>query len=191
MNIMKSGCKTLAMLALSLALKCTFAHELPDNRVTLVLRDGNHVVVTFFLNYAEVLHKALLPQKSFQEFALATSTFPIDRLRHDLLRIQQKLAADTLFTLRNGKVLPLSNWKWPDAERVQALLREHAMRMVVDPGAHSHDDQLEVTAEIRSVTEITSLTAKLPEQLAPIMVVSYRPSQIWVREKAAAPLISF
>ena len=81
--------------------------------------------------------------------------------------------------------------KWPDAERVQALLREHAMRMVVDPGAHSHDDQLEVTAEIRSVTEITSLTAKLPEQLAPILVVSYRPSQIWVREKAAAPLISF
>ena len=32
------------------------AHELDENRATLVLRDGGHIAVSIYLSYPEVLH---------------------------------------------------------------------------------------------------------------------------------------
>lgn len=40
------------------------AHELPANRVTLVLRDDNHLSLTCFIDYTTALHRALVPQRA-------------------------------------------------------------------------------------------------------------------------------
>ena len=49
------------------------AHELEDNRATLVLRDDNHVTLTLFINYVDALHAALAPGQPLPAFLLVYS----------------------------------------------------------------------------------------------------------------------
>ena len=49
------------------------AHELAENRATMVLRDQNHVAITLYLNFSDVLHRTLAAEQSFAEFVLAFS----------------------------------------------------------------------------------------------------------------------
>ena len=49
------------------------AHELPANRLSLVLRDETHLSLTYFVDYAEVLHRTLAPKQALLEFIVVYS----------------------------------------------------------------------------------------------------------------------
>ena len=79
---------------------CTRAHELQANRASLVLRDSQHLSVTFYLDYVGVLHQVLAPQRSLQDFVLAYSAMPPQAFNAQLLAAQTKLQSNTSLTLR-------------------------------------------------------------------------------------------
>jgi hypothetical protein len=167
------------------------AHELEANRLTLVLRDRNHLSLTFFIDYTEALHRALSPRRPFHEFVLVYSAMKPEDLRAELLRAQARFQADTRLTLAAGKPVAVTNWRWPDADRVQAMLRERAMQAVVAPGDHAHAAPVEIHAEVTSTDDIGSLAIRLPEELQRVLVVSYRPSQRWVEANKRSTEIGF
>ena len=87
--------------------------------------------------------------------------------------------------------IAVTNWRWPDADRVQAMLRERAMQAVVAPGDHAHAAPVEIHAEFTSTDDIGSLAIRLPEELQRVLVVSYRPSQRWVEANKRSTEIGF
>ena len=167
------------------------AHELQANRLTLVLRDRNHLSLTFLIDYTDALHRALSPRRSFDEFVLVYSAMRPEDLKAELLRAQAKLQRSTQLALATGKPVAIANWRWPDAERVQAVLRERAMQAVVAPGDHAHAVPFEIRAEAMSTDDISSSTIRLPEEFQRVLVVSYRPSQRWVEPGARSSEIRF
>ena len=48
-----------AVTALCLLASSALAHELDSNRATLVLRDRQHLAITFFVDYASVMQQVL------------------------------------------------------------------------------------------------------------------------------------
>ena len=166
------------------------AHDLQDNRATLVLRDNSHVSLTLYIPNADALHAALAPQKPIAEFMMVYSAMKPELLQKELLRAQAKFQAETRLYQASGKELPLENWVWPDAKQVQAMLQQRIMQAMVDPAGH-HEEPLEIRADANSREEITAVRIQFPEEFQRVLVVSYRPNQLWVEPKSWSPAIRF
>jgi hypothetical protein len=181
----------LAAMALAGACATSAAHELPANRLTLVQREPNHVSLAFHIDLARALHRVLAPQQDFREFVLVHAAMESADWAQAFQRAQALLEAGTRITLIDGQRLPVKPWRWPDANRAQALLREHAVRVVVAPGDHGHEAPTEIQAELVAQSPIGPLRLRLPDALQAVLVVSYRPTQAWAKPGGAALTVKF
>ncbi len=179
--------------ALILAAAGAGAHELQENRATLVLRDKTHIAVTLYIAYSDALHQALMPQRPLASFLLIYSAMRPEELQKELLRAQSRFQSETRIYLSPGpgREVPLANWIWPDAKQVQTMLQQRIMAAMVDPNGHAHDTPIEIHADANSPHEITAVTVKFPEEFQKVLVVSYRPNQVWADSTALSPEIKF
>lgn len=178
------------LLILLVALSAT-AHELNDNRATLVLRDKTHVSLTLYLNYPEALHQALGPERPMAEFLAVYAALTLEQLKGPLERAQAKFIAGTRLTGAGGEAIGLTGWAWPSVRDVQLQLQHQIMRSVVDPGNHTHEEPLEVRAEAVASKEIASVRVQFPEAFDRVLVVAYRPTQTTVEKKSVSEEIRF
>lgn len=169
----------------------TTAHELQDNRATLVLRDRTHLSVTVYISYSEALHKTLAPQRPFQEFLLTYSAMSLELLEKELKLAQKRFQLATRVLLASGGEAVLTNWVWPDAKRVQSLLQQRVMQAVVDANGHFHETPMEIHADANAAADISGLQVQFPEEFGRVLVVAYRPNQFWVERKNLSPMIRF
>ncbi len=181
----------LAGLLLCLLTGGVVAHELQANRLTLVLRERNHLSMTFFIDYTNALHRALAPQRTFQEFVLSYSAMPAPDFEKEVQRAQSRFQSATRLSLSSGQELRIDHWSWPDPVRVQASLQERAMQMMVAPEDHPHESPEEISAEVTARQSIEGLSVRLPEEFQQVLVVSYRPTQRWVQPGAHSAKIGF
>lgn len=188
------GSRTARRIVLCFALllaPCTHAHELTENRATMVLRDSNHVAITLYVKYAEALHQTLAPEQPFSEFVLALSALPAAQFAVQLQTAQTRLQAAIKVTPNPAVDSSLQRWLWPVAAKVQTALRERAMQLLAAPKDHAHDTPLEVRFELRSTARIAALSTQFPQAFGRVLVVSYRPQQTWAEPGQAATAISF
>jgi hypothetical protein len=167
------------------------AHELQDNRATLVLRDGTHLSLTLYIAYPEALHQVLAPQRPFMAFLLVYSSMKPEELQRALLRAQARFQSATRVYAAPGSEVALTNWIWPDAKQVQTILQQRVMQAMVDPAGHSHEAPVEVRADALARQEINAVQVQFPEEFQKVLVVAFRPSQLWVEGKALSPAIRF
>jgi hypothetical protein len=180
------------MLLWALAASAT-AHELQDNRATLVLRDGVHLALTLFVDYPNVLHQVLAPQSTVQQFMLMHSAMKPQEFQAQLVAAQRRLQDGISITMSTGKTVALTQWVWPDAASVQKLLQQRAMQSLVAPKDHAHMVPMEIRAEAKSsnASDLKSVTLQLPAVLQQVLVVSYQPKQVWVKPHTPPPAIHF
>ena len=167
------------------------AHELQENRATLVLRDKTHLSVTLFIAYTEALHLALAPRRPYAAFLVVYSSMKPEELQKELQKAQAKFQSATKVQLSIGGEVALSNWVWPDAKQVQTLLQQRVMRAMVDPNGHSHEAPMEVHADVIAKQEINSVRIQFPDEFLKVLVVAFRPNQLWVEPKSLSPEIKF
>jgi hypothetical protein len=190
---MKSFSKRTIVTTLLIAstMAMTQAHELPSNRLSIVLRDNTHLTLTYLIDYAQALHLALEPQRSMTEFSVIYSAMPPAEFQKVLLRAQGKFSSTTKITMPNGEQIAVSNWRWPDAAKVQAQLQQRVMQSVVAANDHRHEVAIEIQAEASANSKISALTLSLPESFGAVTVVSYKPTQTVVKPRSAAIPIKF
>jgi len=188
-RILKNICP--AALVMMLVATQTPAHEIQENRATLVLRDDTHIAMTLFVAYIEALHVVLAPQRSASEFLVMYSAMNPESLQKELVRAEIRLQSGTKLCLANGTPVPLSNWIWPDVRQVQAMMQQYIMQAMVDPAGHAHFEPLEVHADGNSREAITAVNIQFPQELRRVLVVSYRPSQVWVEPNLSSSAIKF
>jgi hypothetical protein len=181
----------LSILSLAwLLTQAAVAHELQDNRATLVLRDRQHLALTLFVDYPKVLHQVLAPQSSMQEFVMLHSAMQLPEFQTQLLVAQRKLQGATSVVLSSGKTVAFTQWVWPEAGSVQKL---RAMQAIVAPKDHAHMVPMEIRAETTSsnANDFKSVRLQLPSALQQVLVVSYQPQQVWLKPNATSPVINF
>ena len=167
------------------------AHELEESRATLVQREANFVAMTLYIDLPTVLHRTIAPGRPFTDFAAEQTQLPPGAFKAVLLQAAGRLQAEMRVTTAKGTALAFDRWTWPDATRVQAALRERLMEAVVAPGEHAHAQPLEVRAELHSAQPVTALRVKFAPALGRVLIVSYRPRQVWVDARRQSPGITF
>jgi hypothetical protein len=180
-----------ALVALPGAIAPAAAHELDANRVTVVQRDERHLSLSFHIDLAAALHRAIAPRLSFQEFVLAHAAMKPQDLSTTLRPALRRFEASTRLSLTEGRAAPTLHWRWPDDAQVQALLQQHAMRLVVAPADHTHVEPTEVRAEWQASADIARVALQLPPEFGSVLVVSYRPRQAWLRPQSPALPLTF
>lgn len=188
---MKFTTYALCVLAAISAADLAVAHELQDNRATLVLRDETHISVTIYLGYGAALHMALAPQRPMAAFLVAYSALKPELLQEELLHAQANFQAATRLYHASGKEVALTNWIFPDARKVQAMLQQWIMQAMVDPAGHAHEEPLEIHADANSQEPFAAVRIQFPEEFQKVLVVADRPSQVWVEPKSWSPAIKF
>lgn len=152
------------------------AHELEGNRATVVLRDGEHVQLSLYVDLAQALAQALAPEQSVSEFLLAAAAMPPEAFAdwyHDgVLRLQK----DTVVKDADGQRLTVTHWQWPAAEDLRQSLQTWTMEALVAPEAHRHPTVSVVRAEV-SRQAMRGLSLGLPRALGDVLVVWYQPQQ--------------
>jgi hypothetical protein len=181
----------IAAAVLGMAAFTGHAHEMEANRATMVLREGGHLSLTLYLDYAAALHQALAPGRPFEEFMLTHATMPAAQFQQALDGAHRKFEQGTRATLKAGQPLAFRGWQWPAAAQVQQKLRERAMLMVRAQGAHSHEAPLEVRAELAAGQDFHALNVQFPAEFRDVLVVSYRPAQVWVKPDQPSPAVVF
>jgi hypothetical protein len=159
--------------------------------LSVVLRDENHLSLTYYVDYIAALHRALAPKRSMHEFVLTYSAMKPANFQKELSKAQAKFASGTRLALPTGASLAITNWQWPEPTRAQTLLQERAMQALVAAGEHPHEAALEIHAEVTSNTNIASIAVQLPEEFGKVLVVSYQPRQAWASPGAALTSIKF
>lgn len=167
------------------------AHELEENRATLVLREPNHLALTLYLSYPDVLHRALAPERPFAEFLVAASAVSVEELERQLRRVQKGFEAGTRLELEPGAELEAANWVWPAAAQVQAMLRERVMETVTSGGGHRHAAPVEIRAEWKTERPVSGARVRFPAEFRRVLVVAYRPVQAWAEPAAFSPRFPF
>lgn len=183
--------KPIVGLLLGLALQGAGAHEWTDNRATLVLRDRTHLSATLYVTYSEVLHRVLAPTKKYQDFLVKYSAIDPAQFERELLRAQSTLQAGTKIYGKDGADFAIKSWHWPDAAQVQGAIRARTMQAVREPGSHAHEAPMEIRVDLSAGQEIQSVAVQFPDAFQKMLVVSYRPNQVWVESTTKSPPISF
>ena len=181
----------LAVVLLACASRVLQAHELESNRLTLVLREPNHLVASFHLNFIDLLHVAVAPHLPFDEFLAVYSTLPVPVLQSQLNRVEQSVQSTLLLSTQDHEELKLKDWLWPDAAAVQEQMRQHVMKALTMPEAHDKQQQMEVHAEAVSKNPIISARLILPALLGQTVVVWYHVNQALLESGKDYPEMKF
>lgn len=168
------------------------AHEIAENRLTLVQRDGQHLALTFRVGLGEAMRRVVAPAEDPARFAArcaAMATKDFDAL---LARAEKKLVEESRVEAASGRALVLTGWSFPDPRRVQVALQARTMQALAAPGGEApHEEPLEIHAEAVAAGEVDAVAVSVPAALQPVLVVSYRPRQAWVTPEASTVRVRF
>jgi hypothetical protein len=167
------------------------AHELPANRLSLVLRDDAHIALTYYIDYPKALSQALEPKRTFNEFLLMYSAMPPSEFQQAMAKAQAIFTNQTIIKSGNGEALSIAAWRWPDAASTQAALQQRVMQSVVAANEHKHEAAIEVQANATARRKIDEISVTLPKSFGSVVVVSYKPKQTQLTPTAAPLKIRF
>lgn len=185
--------RTLACLVLALLAAPQRAngarHDLPDNRATLVLRDGRHVSLTLYINYADALRRALSPDQALGEFLVAASAMPPKEFGAALRRAEEAFRSALRLEQPDGTRLALDHWMWPNAAQVQASLQRQAAATIIDPMDHAHEPPVEIRADAVAPAAVGALRVRFPAAFQRVMLVWYSARQTWAEPARATRIV--
>lgn len=181
-------CRTVAATALACA-GTAMAHELPDDRLTVIQRDNTHFQLQFLVDGPGLVHRFLGASRPRQEVLAALVAQGPDETARVWGRLQLTLQQGVRLQ-RGGQPLRLEAWRWPSGAEVHARLQQWVMQQAVARAGHVHEEPWVWGAQAVASAE-GAVELQLPAPLQQVMVVSYRPRQQWVNAEQPAVTLSF
>jgi hypothetical protein len=177
---MKVFWHALALVATLVLAPVTAAHELAENRATLVMRDRGHLSLTMYVRYTEAVHGAVAPATNYWQYLVAVSSLPPADFEKQMRRAHEALQAGTRLYLDGKAPSGFTNWVWPEPATAQRLFQQRLMDATVGGGAHHHEEPIEVHADGVLASDVPNVRVMFSGALGKVLVVWYRPRQAWV-----------
>lgn len=168
------------VLALLMASPLAIGHDLEADVLTVVLREGNHVSLTFRVDEVSLMHRMLSPRSTDAEFLLPLSAMGEEAFAVVVRNFRKRLEKEIVLRDATGRPLTLTDWHWPDIAESRQRIRQLTAQRIVGDAAHEHLPPTIITADALGPNIANRLDLQLPGVLDGLTVVSYRPrQQIW------------
>lgn len=170
---------------------CAQAHDLEDNRATLILREPNHLSLTLYVRFSEAAYRALAGDQSYTTFLMTCAAMKPEQFRAQMLRAQRRLESTTRVVVNGSTQTPILNWQWPDVTQLQALMRQQVMDAVLGGAGHVHEPQIEIRADVLGKSAVRDARLLPAAGFGRILLVWYRPTQAWIEPGQPFPVARF
>ena len=154
----------------------SLAHELPDDRVTIVQREPTHLSITFYIDEVALLNRLIAPRSSRAEFLLSCAGAPSEQLRQRV-QLAQTSFEGQLKILAGDQSLSIAPLHWPTMKDTHRRLQDGAMATIATGSDHDHAQIVEVTTDALSSKPFDSVTFLTPPSLPDLLIISYKPVQ--------------
>lgn len=179
------------LLIAALVATAATAHEVQTNRLTLVMREPGHLVLTFYLDYVDALHDALAPNEPEEPFRFRLAALDEEQLSELMALANRRFESEIQLVADTAQTPRIGNWRWPSAALVRKQLQEQVMAALTQPGTHIHPQIFEVRAEANGGGAYSEIRVRLPSAFDDVIVVSYRPHQTTARPGGQAAVAKF
>lgn len=167
------------------------AHELQENRATLVLREGRHITLTLWVGYSDMLHRAMGAPSPKAKFLTQHAAMPASAFEKALAGTHRTLQDHIQIRQKDGQLIPIQGCHWPAAANVQAQLRERLMQSMVAATPRDHEEPLQVQCELQAGQSVRAVSVGFPVALGRVLVVAYQPRQRWVEGGSKGEILGF
>lgn len=169
--------RTALPLVLFIASAAALAHELPDDRVTIVQREPTHLSITFYIDEVALLNRIIAPKSSRTEFLLVFATLPSANFTTKIQQARDSFAAEIAIRDMNRRSLLISPLRWPTLIDTQRLVKESALALLATGSDHDKVTFSEINADATADEPLESIYFIKPRSLPELTGVSYRPLQ--------------
>jgi hypothetical protein len=153
------------------------AHELEENRASLVLRNERQINVALYLNLAALSQRILAPKQAWLPFVSHLAAMSDEDFHTQWVKVQNSVEAGIDIQTTAGRSLRMHVWQWPEEKAVQKYFRELTMHSVVTPDAHLHETPFEIRFQTQSHMPVIAVNLKVSAALRPITLVATQPRQ--------------
>lgn len=174
-----------------LNLNLCLAHELDENRASIVLRNETNISVTLYINIFDALHKTLAPQRDSFEFIGYLASLNETDFSKQWVLATHKLEQKIHVRLLSGEILKVSTTNWGAPQAVHKLFKEITMRSIIEKNRHLHSEPYEVKFQINANKPTNTLKVEIPEVLRPMTIVSNRIKQSRISSDRENAIIEF
>lgn len=179
MDISKSYIIILVVLLLQSRI---YSHDINSNKISLIMREKNHVSLIMNLNLLKVMNQILSPQTKYGDFIITFSNMDSKNFHREYEKTKTKIISGIIITSREQGRLSFRDWKWPDLKVVQNQFQVYVMELVTGSHDHNKEPIVEITAEIIDKSDKTKIQIQVLKEIHPILLISYKPTTIWIEE---------
>lgn len=178
-------------------------HEIHANRLTLIQRDASHLSLRWQIDLVSALQRTLEPNSEAVPFQVKLLSLPQTQFEAALKRTQSHIEKELELVVDKPKSksrirLTPKSWRWPKPIELRKHLQELTAAEVLRQSGqlsasdHDHSEFFEITAElVEPQYDLSNIAIKTPSVLGKVMLVYYRPRQIWLDPKSPPEFISF
>jgi len=169
-------------LSIALALVCAcpqlvYGHEIESDRLTIVMRESQHLSLTFRIDEVALMGRLLAPTAAPTEFVLSMAAMSDPSFAKAVNQARRAFEAQIKLTDQTGSPLQVRQWRWASQDLLRAELRERVMESIASGGNAGHHAVSEIKADAVGTNPISSVNVGLPESITGIVVIAYRPMQ--------------
>jgi hypothetical protein len=167
------------------------AHDLADNRASLVLRESRHLSLTLHVRFTEMAWRALARDQGYGAFLTMCASLDEAAFADLVSRAVVRIESETRLAVNGTSAVVLQRWQWPESARLQSLVRQQVMEAIVAGSAHVHEPQIEVRADLVAQGPVREARLEPAVALGRLLLVWYRPVQAWVTPGQVLPVARF
>ena len=155
------------------------SHEINSNKISLIMREKNHISMILNLNLLKAMNQVVSPQTKYGDFVLSFSNIDPKTFQREYEKTKYKIISGITIYSKDQTKLNIKEWKWPDPKVVQSQFQVYVMELVTGSHDHNKDPISEITAEIIEKKEQTNIQIQVLKEIQPVLFISYRPSTSW------------
>ncbi len=155
------------------------AHDINSNKLTMIMREKNHISLVFNINFIKVMNQVIAPQTGSGDFVLGLSGADPKIFQKAYDKTKTKVYNGIQITTKDQTKLIIKEWKWPDAKTIQNQFQTQIMEIMTGSHDHTKEPMIEINAELVSKLDMSEIKIQVIPEMQPILFISYKPSIIW------------
>jgi hypothetical protein len=155
------------------------AHEINSNKLTLIMREKNHISLVFQINLIKAMNQVIAPQTGNGDFVLGLSGADPKIFQKAYDKTKTKIFNGIQITTKDQSKLVVKDWKWPDAKTIQNQFQSQIMEIMTGTHDHTKEPLVEINAELVSKLDLSEIKIQVLPEIQPILFISYKPSLLW------------
>ena len=166
------------------------AGDVHYNQVEIKYSSSHSIEFNFLISPTPFFHSLIAPKLPLPNFIKTYANKSPAELQKELDSVAKKLEFESFLTFPWGEKVNLKDWKLPNGEQFQYMLKQNTLILDLPANFEAHLDPIKIEAKINSKNSIQRVQLQLQPNFYPIFV-SHKDDKFWLTNQIPFSVIDF